>query len=311
METFSVILAKERERENNNLELPDSSATFTCSVAKRKLNQPPKVSKLTCSAIDKGVGVPDDTIERKCRAVAVSKLSKLHVQLPPHHNQLKRTHRSTLKLQMEVDIKDPSPPEPSIQEELSESRSPLNPLAARSALASIMSKMTQNLEVSIYHQLKLNYSCSSEYVTCKLDLVQSLNGTKSHNFSTGNVFYEINNLSLQPASASVPFDPDSNRDVKLLISTSCASEKAQTMETFSVILAKERERENNNLELPDSSATFTCSVAKRKLNQPPKVSKLTCSAIDKGAGVPDDTIERKACVEQKKFQSSIQEGLLV
>ncbi|GFZ11010.1 hypothetical protein Acr_22g0004080 [Actinidia rufa] len=161
---------------------------------------------------------------------------------------------------MEVDIKDPSPPEPSIQEELSESRSPLNPLAARAALASIMSKMAQNLEVSIYHQEKLNDICSSEYVTCKLDLMQSLNGTKSHHSSTGNVFCETNNLPLQPASSSVPFDPDSYKDVKLLISTICASKKTQTMETFSIILAKEKERErerkNKRLELPDSSATF-------------------------------------------------------
>ncbi|GMP50754.1 hypothetical protein CsSME_00017244 [Camellia sinensis var. sinensis] len=221
----------------------------------------------------------DNKGQIQCRAVAGSKVSKSHVQVPPDQNHLKRTTRSTKKLQMEMEVKDPPPSAPSIQE-LSESRSPLNPLAARAALASLMSKMPQNLEVSFYREEKLDYT-------------YSLNGTKLYKSPTRNSFSLTDKLPLQAEATSVPFDPDINS----------ASGKPQLMNASSGILTMERESEDKTSEIHDSRESFTCSVAKRKLIPPPKATNLTDSVIEKGAGIPDRTIERKTCVEQK-LQSS-------
>ena len=95
---------------------------------------------------------------------------------------------------------------------------------------------------------------------------------------------------------------------ELLISTSCASEKTHIMETSPIILTKALERENKSSELHYSRATFTWSVGKRKLCQPPKVSKLTRSAIDKGARVLDD---RLVLNRRSSSLQPIQEGLHV
>ncbi|KAL6987569.1 hypothetical protein U1Q18_013314 [Sarracenia purpurea var. burkii] len=200
----------------------------------------------------------------QCGVVAGSKLSNSHVQLPSDHNHLKRTTRSTQKLQMEMEVKDPSSTASSIEEELLQSRSLLNPLAARAALASLMSKVPQNVEVSVYHGEKLDCTYSLDNISCKLDILQPLNGTKSYNSVTGNGY--------------------------------SMTGKTQLLD---------KESENKTSETPYSSANFTCSVAKRKLNRPHKATKPTFTAKEKCAGITDDdTVETKTLVEQKGQSST-------
>lgn len=179
--------------------------------------------------------------QNQYRAAPASKLSKSHVQAPPGNNHLKRTTRSAKNLQIGMEAKDPSPPAPSIQEELSKCRPPLNPLAARAAFASLMSKMPQ-------------------------------------------------------IATSVPLKPETNKDGNSPISTISASGNTQFMVTgaSSIRLAKEKGTGSNTSQLPDSRASFACTVSKTKVSQPPKVTRLTCSAIKKGAGIPDGS-----CHEQK------------
>ncbi|KAI8556593.1 hypothetical protein RHMOL_Rhmol05G0266300 [Rhododendron molle] len=174
-------------------------------------------------------------------AAPASKLSKSHVQAPPGDNHLKRTTRSAKNLQIGMEAKDPSPPAPSIQEELLKCRPPLNPLAARAAFASLMSKMPQ-------------------------------------------------------IATSVPLKPETNNDGNSPISTISASGNTQfmVMGASSIRLAKEKGTGSNTSQLPDSRASFACTVSKTKVSQPPKVTRLTRSTIKKGAGIPDGS-----CHEQK------------
>uniref|UniRef100_A0A5B7B8A9 SAWADEE domain-containing protein n=1 Tax=Davidia involucrata TaxID=16924 RepID=A0A5B7B8A9_DAVIN len=250
------------------------------------------------------LGVEVDTRGQiQCRSVAASKVSKSNVQIPLDQNHLKRSTRSRNKLQREMEVKDPPPTAPSIQEELSETRSPLNPLAARAALASLMSKLPENLEFSIYHEEEKGCTYLSDDTTHKHVAVESLNGIISNNSSIGDSLSISDKLSLVTAATSVPLVPDPNK-VKSHISTLSTPGKPQVVDVSSGILTKEKENENKTSEITTSIASFTCLIAERKLSQPTKATRLTRSATKKDTGIPNDDTERKTCVEEMKLQPS-------
>ncbi|KAA8516446.1 hypothetical protein F0562_016739 [Nyssa sinensis] len=251
------------------------------------------------------LGVEVDTRGQiQCRSVAASMVSKSLVQIPLDQNQSKRFTRSRNKLQREMEVKDPPLTIPSVQEELSESRSPLNPLAARAALASLMSNLPENLEFSIYHEEEKGCTYSSDNTTHKHVAVQSLNGIISNNSSYRDSLSMSDKLSSEPAAASIPFVPDPNNIVKSHISTLSAPVKPRVVDMSSQIVTKEKENENKTSEITTSIGSFTCLIAERNLSQPTKATRVTRSAIKKGTGIPNDDTERKTCVEEMKLQPS-------
>ncbi|XP_059667810.1 uncharacterized protein LOC132313150 [Cornus florida] len=236
----------------------------------------------------------------QCTPVATSKVNKPDVKIPPDPNHLKRSTRSRSKAQTEKEVKDPPP----IQGELSGSRSSLNPLAARAALASLMSKSPQNLEFSIYYEGEKGRNYSSDDNAHKHVAMHSLNGIKSYNSPIGNSLSMTDKHFLETSAASVPFVPDSNKVVKSLFSTWTASGKPQLVDASAGTLTKACENENKTSEITDAIASFTCSIAERKLDQPNKATRLTRSAIKRGTGIQNDNTERKTCVEEMELQSS-------
>ncbi|KVI12146.1 hypothetical protein Ccrd_009459 [Cynara cardunculus var. scolymus] len=92
------------------------------------------------------------------------------VREPEIQNSTKKSHlrRSnwSKEVSRRVDVKNPSSPvipSPST-EELPENRSPLNPLAARAALASMMSKLPQSLEISLNEEERKGFTDEEEEV---------------------------------------------------------------------------------------------------------------------------------------------------
>lgn len=106
-------------------------------------------------------------------------------------------------------------------------------------------------------------------------------------------------------ATSVPFEPEENKDGKSPISPISASRNTQfiVLDASSIMLTTEKETETNTSQLPDSRANFEYSVAKTKVSQPPEVTRLTRSAVKKGAGILNGS-----CVEQKLQPSTSPRG---
>ncbi|KAM3688899.1 hypothetical protein ACJW31_09G005800 [Castanea mollissima] len=79
--------------------------------------------------------------------VSVCEVSISHAQAPHGQNQLNRSTQNSSKLPIHLQVKDQPSAAPSIQEELPENRSHLSPLAARAALASLMS--TNHMRIAL------------------------------------------------------------------------------------------------------------------------------------------------------------------
>ncbi|XP_052176824.1 uncharacterized protein LOC127791093 isoform X2 [Diospyros lotus] len=231
------------------------------------------------------------------RVVSGLRVSKPLAPVLLDQNHMKRTTRSARKLQMEIEANDP-PPTALIQGELSESRSPLNPLAARAALASLVSQMPKSLETSNYEE---NLD-SSDDITCKHDVLQSLKGTKTCSSPIGCCLSGSDKFSLETAATTVVFDPDHHKDVKPLHPTNGSTEQPVLMDAYSRIPINRREIKTNGAEIPDSS--ISCSAAKRKLSLPLKTTRLTRSQTERGAASGDDTIEQKTCLEEKPMSAA-------
>ncbi|CAK9188179.1 unnamed protein product [Ilex paraguariensis] len=208
-------------------------------------------------------GVEADTEGQIECVAAVSKVSEQlsNIQVYPGKNHLNRSTWSGNKLHLEMEVKDPPPPVPSAQEEFPESKSPLNPLAARAALASLMSKVPQNLEFSTNH--------------------------------------EKEEFSLKIQAAPVTFVPKCSDIVKSLFSTRCAPGKLHIMELSSGALIKERENENKTRQIANS-AGFSCSTTESKRRHSAKTTRQSRLAVQKGTGNQNDDIERMASVEGRQ-----------
>ncbi|KAK9290883.1 hypothetical protein L1049_009062 [Liquidambar formosana] len=269
------------------------------------------IGKLVDDAFNKEIskdtllGTKVDTNKQMQRkTVAASKVSISHVEVPCDQNHLKRSTRNSRKLQEQMEVKDPPSPALSIQEELSEIRSHLSPLAGRAALASLVSKLPQKLEFSTNHAEK-DFTSATDKTTHNHISMKSLNETISFTSCVENNISLNDELSSDLGSASVLAVSESVEIVKPLISTGGhASRSTGLGEASAGIPTKVRKNENKTSEIANSSISLTCSVTERKLSQPINPTRITRSAVQKGTGVPNDDDQMKTSAEDKKLRIS-------
>lgn len=139
---------------------------------------------------------------------AVDTKSESQIQVTQNQNPLKRSTRS-------IKVRDPPPSPQSIQEDFPENRSTLSPLAARAALASLMSKLPRNLEFSIYREGQKCFTYSSDVDTQKQVTVESIANNSSM----------IDKLCSKIEDGSVPFGTKNKSIVKSLFLKTSASTK--------------------------------------------------------------------------------------
>lgn len=215
-----------------------------------------------------------------------------------------RSTRSRSKLQTEIEVKDPTQAAPSIGEELIESRSPLNPLGARAALASLIFKQPLNLEFSIHHEEEKSFSNSADITTNKEVTVEASNGTKSCISSVVNYSIMSDKHSSKIGGSSVPLVSKTSSIVKSLFSR---KNEPQLADAYSGVMVKESKNEHTQ-EVIDNRSGLTCSITERKTCQP--TTRLTRSAAQKGIGISDDNIDKKIGVGETKVRLTANRGRL-
>ncbi|XP_034695031.1 uncharacterized protein LOC117921285 isoform X1 [Vitis riparia] len=225
-------------------------------------------------------GIKADIKEQMdCSPVAESKITSSHFQVPhEQENHFKRSTRSSSKLQVNMEVKDPLPPDSSIQEELSENRAYLSPLASRAALASIMSNLPQKLEFSIYHEEENGFACARDNITNKHVTIDLINGTKPVK----------DKLSSEIEAAFIPAEI-----FKSLITTEKGASRRPLLVEASSEIANPKSQN-------DASPSLSGLIEERKLRQPAKESRFTSSAIQKHAVSSTSNAEMKTHADEIK-----------
>ncbi|RVW33786.1 hypothetical protein CK203_074812 [Vitis vinifera] len=225
-------------------------------------------------------GIKADIKEQMdCSPVAESKITSSHFQVPhEQENHFKRSTRSSSKVRVNMEVKDPLPPDSSIQEELSENRAYLSPLASRAALASIMSNLPQKLEFSIYHEEENGFACAPDNITNKHVTMDLLNGTKPVK----------DKLSSEIEAAFIPAEI-----FKSLITTEKGASRRPLLVEASSEIANPKSQN-------DASPSLSGLIEERELRQPAKESRFTSSAIQKHAVSSTSNAEMKTHAEEIK-----------
>ncbi|XP_010654302.1 uncharacterized protein LOC100261386 isoform X2 [Vitis vinifera] len=225
-------------------------------------------------------GIKADIKEQMdCSPVAESKITSSHFQVPhEQENHFKRSTRSSSKLRVNMEVKDPLPPDSSIQKELSENRAYLSPLASRAALASIMSNLPQKLEFSIYHEEENGFACAPDNITNKHVTMDLLNGTKPVK----------DKLSSEIEAAFIPAEI-----FKSLITTEKGASRRPLLVEASSEIANPKSQN-------DASPSLSGLIEERELRQPAKESRFTSSAIQKHAVSSTSNAEMKTHAEEIK-----------
>ena len=214
-----------------------------------------------------------------CSPVAESQITSSHFQVPhEQENHFKRSTRSSSKLRVNMEVKDPLPPDSSIQEELSENRAYLSPLASRAALASIMSNLPQKLEFSIYHEEENGFACAPDNITNNHVTMDLLNGTKPVK----------DKLSSEIEAAFIPAEI-----FKSLITTEKGASRRPLLVEASSEIANPKSQN-------DASPSLSGLIEERELRQPAKESRFTSSAIQKHAVSSTSNAEMKTHAEEIK-----------
>lgn len=240
----------------------------------------------------------------QCRPVAASIASKSQVQITPEPDHLRRSTRRSNKLQTETEVKDPPPVVPSIQKELPQNKSPVNPLAARAALASLMSKFPKDLEFSFYQKGEKCFTNSLEFTSHKQVNLEPLNVTEYVSSSVTNNISLTGTFSSETEVAS--FVPKPDNIVKSLFSTRSASRKPQDLDVSSTIWTKDCEKGKKNPGVTNSSANFTCSIAEKNVSQSREATRVTRAAVQKVVDTSVDNIESKlmSATSSRRFTRS-------
>lgn len=247
-------------------------------------------------------GIPEDTLfggkvdtnkQMQHKTVAASTVSISHVGVPSGQNSSKRTTRSSRKLQVQMEVKEPPSSASSIQEELSEIRSHLTPLACRAALASLVSKQ---LELSNFHEEKGFAHASDVHA-------KSRNGTTAFTSIDNNISEDYLSSELGPASVKV--GSKSVKTVKLPKSTRrYSSVNTGLVESYSGIPTKEMNNRNKTAEVANSSASIASSLTEIKLSQPTNRTRITRISVRKGAEIPNEYVQMKTSAEDTKLKTS-------
>ncbi|KAJ9694682.1 hypothetical protein PVL29_010248 [Vitis rotundifolia] len=224
-------------------------------------------------------GIKADIKEQMdCSPVAELKITSSHFQVPhEQENHFKRSTRSSSKLRVSMEVKD-LPPDSSIQEELSENRAYLSPLASRAALASIMSNLPQKLEFSIYHEEENGFACAPDNITNKHVTMDLLNGTKPVK----------DKLSSEIEAAFIPAEI-----FKSLITTEKGASRRPLLVEASSEIANPKSQN-------DASPSLSGLIEERKLRKPAAESRFTRSAIQKHAVSSTSDAEMKTHAEEIK-----------
>lgn len=214
-----------------------------------------------------------------CGPIAQSKItsSTFHVPLELE-NHFKKSPHSSCQLQVELEVNDPLPLDSSIQEELSENRAYLSPLASRAALASIMSKLPQKLEFSVYREEENGFNFAPDNSTGMHVTVDLSNCTKPVK----------NKLSSEIEAAFVPDEIFKS----FATAETGASRRTVLVETSSEIA--------NPKSLDDACISLSGLVEERELRQPSKSSSFTPSEMQKDAASSASNAEMKAHTEEIK-----------
>ncbi|KAK3038543.1 hypothetical protein RJ639_029343 [Escallonia herrerae] len=235
----------------------------------------------------------DNKGQLQYRPLSASKLTESNIKVLSDQNRSKRYTHSGNKMQKEMGFTDLRPITPSLGEELPDSKSSLNPLAARAALASLMSKLPYNIEVSMFHEDKC-FSYLSDITSTNPVAMGPSNRNSPCNSSVLNNSSMSERLSSKTQAASVPFACKADGVVKSLFSTGGVQGKTQLVDA-SHDLTK---TENNfkTVEVTNSSAHCTCPIEQKK-------TRLTREAVQKATGIPDDDTDTKTCVEERNLTS--------
>ncbi|GMY14569.1 hypothetical protein FCV25MIE_09808 [Fagus crenata] len=203
-------------------------------------------------------------------AVAVYEVSISHAQALHDQNQLNRSTQNSSKLQVEMQVED-QPLAAPIQEELPENRSHLSPLAARAALASLMST---------------NHNCIA------------LDGIKMFNSSGFNDMPMKDKVSSEISDAFIPVISASDKMIDSFLST---ESKSQLVDSSSGVITKVNKSGKKASELTNSGVTLKCSMRETNVIQPTKSARITRSAVQKGTGIQNDDVQIETCSEDWKL----------
>lgn len=195
----------------------------------------------------------------------VSKVSISHVQVPCDHNQnqVNTPTQNPTKLHMDMQLDDQSPPGPSFGEELLENRSHLSPLAARAALASLMSSDDKHI---------------------------ALDGMKMFNSSVFKDRPTKDEVSLERSDGSILIVPESLGMVNPLSST---ESRPQLVAFSSEVTTKVNRNDKTVSEHLDFGVNLGCLSTERNLSQPAKAARITRSASWKGTVIQNNDIQKR------------------
>lgn len=205
----------------------------------------------------------DFNMQIPCKPVSASNVCISLHEVPHTQNRLRRSTRSSCKLQVQMEVEDLPPSALSIPEKLPEIKSHLSPLAGRAALASLVSKIAQ----------KLDFSSNQE------------EGMKWTSIQTNKLMKDTHSSDLEVASVSVV--SDSIKVVKPLISND--------VEPSSGIVTEENNNDSATSEIANSNASLKGLVTKKKLNRPTNSTRITRSSVQKstqkGSNTESDSSE--------------------
>ncbi|XP_062166480.1 uncharacterized protein LOC133872864 isoform X2 [Alnus glutinosa] len=220
-----------------------------------------------------GVNV-DNKEHRQWNTVTVSKVSISHAQVPHDWNQLNRSIQKSREMQIELQVEGQPPAALSIQEELPENRSHLSPLAARAALASLM-------------------STNHGHIT--------MDGTKMFISSVFNNMPTKDKVPSEISDASIPVISDADEMVIPLMST---ESKPQLVDFSSGIITKGNKRGNRVSKLTNSGVTLQCLSRERNVRQPNKAARITRSTVQEGTAIQNDNVQIKICSEDMNLRDT-------
>ncbi|GMH30106.1 hypothetical protein Nepgr_031949 [Nepenthes gracilis] len=203
-------------------------------------------------------------------------VSKLHVKEANGGNHLRRSTRSQGKTQREMHDILPLPT--STLEVSLESRSPLSPLAARAALASLVSH--PHLPQNLYFSKERNHVSITNDTTHKHIALRLFDGTKS---SMG--FDSCHQNSIKNSLASITtsgLNSDSQYIFEPLLSTKegGASHKVLHVEEISRTLTVEGKNADDPSIVTTSGKKLN-SLKEKGSTQPVKTTRLSCSAVQR------------------------------
>ncbi|XP_059463461.1 uncharacterized protein LOC132192206 isoform X3 [Corylus avellana] len=220
-----------------------------------------------------GVNV-DNKEHRQWNTVTVSKVSISRAQVPHDWNRLNRSIQKSREMQIELQVEGQPPAALSIPEELPENRSHLSPLAARAALASLMSTNHGRI---------------------------TMDGTKMFISSVFSNMPTKDKVPSEISDASIPVISDADEMVIPLIST---ESKPQLVDLSSGIITKGNKKGNRVSKITNSEVTLKCLTRERNVSQPNKAARITRSAVREGTAIQNDNVQTQTCSEDMKLRDT-------